>query len=73
MSSKLNKNNFRKKYKKIMKYIKFSPILKETKVPKTNFSQFLSGNDSSLSIEKLIKIDKRINEVIKEILDTNKS
>jgi len=52
---------------KFKKYIRYAPIIEEAGMQRTNFSQFLGGDDRALSVEKLEIIRQKLQEVLKDI------
>lgn len=60
----MSKEQYREYFKKLQKYIKFTPIMEKLGIPRTNFSTFMNGNDSVLSIERLEVIKKAVKTIM---------
>ena len=59
----MSKEKYREYFLHWKQYVRFSAILDEIRIPRSNFSQFLHGNDRALSIEKLELIKQRTEEL----------
>ena len=63
----MSKEKYRAYFLYWKQYIRFSMILDEISVPRSNFSQFIHGNDNSLSLEKLRLIKQKTEELFSKI------
>lgn len=63
------KEEYRAYFKQCQKIIKFKPILLELKIPETNFSKFMQGLNSVISLERLELINKKLEEIGKNIME----
>ena len=64
----ISKERYRYYFLKWKKYVRYAPILDEIGIPRSNFSQFLSGtNNNAISVEKLQSVKNRMEELFEGI------
>lgn len=61
----MTKQQYREYFKKLQKYIKFTPIMEQLDIPRTLFSSFVNGNDKAMSEQRLLVIKKELEYLIK--------
>ncbi len=61
------KDDYRQFFIRFKRYVRYAPIITEVGMQRTNFSQFIHGDNKALSIEKLEVIRLKMQEVLKDI------
>lgn len=61
----MTKQQYREYFKKLQKYIKFTPIMEKLDIPRTLFSSFMNGEDKTMSTERLAIIKNEVETLMK--------
>ena len=67
----MNKQQYRDYFRKLQKYIKFTPIMERLDIPRTLFSSFMNGEDKTMSIERLSIIKNEVDKLMENKMDEN--
>ena len=59
-----NKDAYRQYFIAVRRFVNFPAIYKEIGIQQPNFSRFIYGTDSAISIEKLVFIKSRCDELL---------
>lgn len=69
----MTKQQYRDYFKRLQKYIKFTPLMEQLEIPRTLFSSFINGDDKAMSIERLNYIKQQLDILIEnKMLDCSK-
>ena len=59
-----NKESYRQYFIAVRRFVNFPAIYKEVGIQQPNFSRFLHGTDNAISIDKLVFIKSRCDELL---------